>query len=219
MNYDNSKLKTQNSKLRLGVLVSGRGTNLQAILDAIAREQLDAQVALVVSNHEGVRAIERARAAGVPTEVHEVRRYTSKGEQQATIADRLDEAGVDLVVCAGWDRVFTPEFVGRFAGRMINVHPSLLPAFGGGLHAVEEALRYGVKITGCTVHFVTNEVDGGPIISQAAVRVEPGDTVETLAERIHAEEHRLLVEAISLYKDKRLEVAGRTVKVLDAVSR
>src|SRR5207248_6408838 len=139
--------------------------------------------------------------------------------QQTAIAGRLADARVDLVVCAGWDRVFEPEFVERFSGRMINVHPSLLPAFGGGLHAIEDALRYGVKITGCTVHFVTNEVDSGPIISQAAVNVEPGDTAETLAERIHAEEHRSLVEAISLYKDKRQEVAGRKVNVLDASSK
>jgi phosphoribosylglycinamide formyltransferase-1 len=219
VNSDNSKLKTRNSELRLGVLVSGRGTNLQAILDAIGGEQLQAQVALVVCNHEGAGAIERARAAGVPAEVYEARRYESKREQQAAIAGRLADAQVDLVVCAGWDRVLSEEFVERFAGRMINVHPSLLPAFGGGLHAVEEALRYGVKMTGCTVHFVTNEVDSGPVISQAAVPVLPGDSPETLADRIHTEEHKLLVEAIKLFGEGRLEVIGRAVRVLDAVSR
>jgi phosphoribosylglycinamide formyltransferase-1 len=205
--------------LGLGVLVSGRGTNLQAILDAIAREELDARVALVVCNHQNAGAVGRARSAGVPVEVHEVRAYPSRRDQQAAIAANLDGAGIELLVCAGWDRILTEEFVERFAGRMINVHPSLLPAFGGGLHAVEEALRYGVKITGCTVHFVTNELDSGPIISQAAVPVLPGDTTEALAERIHAEEHRLLVQAIRLYGEGRLEVAGRAVTILDAVSR
>ena len=199
---------------RLGVLVSGRGTNLQAILDAIARGELGAEVALVVCNHESAGAIARAERAGVPVEVHEMGAYPSRLAQQQAIAGRLEQAGVDLVVCAGWDRVLEPEVVRKFAGRMINVHPSLLPAFGGGLHAIEDALRCGVKITGCTVHFVTEEVDTGPIISQAAVPVLPGDTPETLAHRVHPEEHRLLVEAIKLYGQGKLEIDGRVVKVL-----
>lgn len=185
--------------LRLGVLVSGRGTNLQAILDAIASGQLDAEVALVVCNHSGAQAIERAEDAGIPTAIYEMKSYSSRLAQQLAIAEGLNEGGVDLVVCAGWDRVLKPQFVGQFAGRIINVHPSLLPAFEGGLHAIEEALSYGVKITGCTVHFVTDKVDAGPIISQAAVHVLDDDTVESLSERIHKEEHKLLVEAIKLY--------------------
>jgi phosphoribosylglycinamide formyltransferase-1 len=108
--------------------------------------------------------------------------------------------------------VLKPEFISRFAGRVINVHPSLLPAFGGGLHAIDEAWQYGVKVTGCTVHFVTEEVDAGPIISQAAVQVERDDTIETLAEKIHAEEHRLLVEAIKLYSEGKLKIKGRKVE-------
>jgi phosphoribosylglycinamide formyltransferase-1 len=196
---------------RLGVLVSGRGTNLQAILDAVRRGELKVEVALVVCNHKEAVAIERARQAGVPVEVRELRAYPSKLAQQEAIASRLEQASVDLVVCAGWDRVLEPQVVRRFAGRIINIHPSLLPAFGGGLHAIEDALRYGVKITGCTVHFVTEEVDTGPIISQAAVPVTPNDTYDTLAERIHAEEHRLLVEAIKLYSQGKLEVDGRVV--------
>ncbi len=215
----NSKLKTQNSKLRLGVLASGRGTNLQAILDAIAAERLDAEIALVICNHSDAGATQRAKATGVPVEVYELKDFPSRLAKQMAIASRLADAGVGLVVCAGWDRIFRPEFVERFAGRMINVHPSLLPAFGGGLHAVEAALRYGVKITGCTVHFVTNEVDSGPIISQAAVSVMPDDNAETLAERIHKEEHRLLVEAIRLISEGRLEVVGRTVKVMGEAPR
>jgi phosphoribosylglycinamide formyltransferase-1 len=200
--------------LCLGVLVSGRGTNLQAILDAIAAEQLNAEVALVVSNHADAYAVERATAAGVPVEVHERAEYPSRLAKQLAIARRFDAEGVDLVVCAGWDRVFKEEFVERFAGRIINVHPSLLPAFGGGLHAIRDALHYGVKLTGCTVHFVTNDVDAGPIICQAAVPVLPGDNEQTLAQRIHIEEHRLLVEAIRLFGQERLRLLGRVVEIL-----
>ncbi|MDQ3929394.1 MAG: phosphoribosylglycinamide formyltransferase [Chloroflexota bacterium] len=201
----------EKAPFRVGVLVSGKGTNLQAILDAVERGELAVEVALVVCNHKEAGAIDRARRAGVPVEVHEVRDYPSRAAQQQAIADRLEQAKVDLVVCAGWDRVLEPQVVRRFAGRIINVHPSLLPAFGGGLHAIEDALQYGVKITGCTVHFVTEEVDTGPIISQAVVPVLADDTHDTLAERIHAEEHRLLVEAISLYSQGKLEVDGRVV--------
>lgn len=199
--------------LRLGVLVSGRGTNLQAILDAIARGELNAEVALVACNRPGAGAITKAERAGVPVELFTQQEYGTREAQQRTIGNRMAAAGVELVVCAGWDRIFAPEFVRRFPGRIINVHPSLLPAFGGGLHAVRNALEYGVKITGCTVHFVTDEVDGGPVISQAAVAVLPNDTEETLGERIHIEEHRLLVEAIKLFAQGRLDIAGRTVIV------
>lgn len=197
--------------LKLGILVSGRGTNLQAIIDAVARGELNVEIKLVVCNHGDAQAIERGERAGIPVEVYELKNFPSRLAKQQAIADRLEAVGVDLVVCAGWDRVLKPEFIGRFAGRVINVHPSLLPAFGGGLHAIEEAWRYGVKVTGCTVHFVTDQVDAGPIISQAAVEVEQDDTIETLADRIHREEHRLLVEAISLYSKGRLTVSGRKV--------
>jgi phosphoribosylglycinamide formyltransferase 1 len=199
--------------LRLGALVSGRGTNLQAILDAIASGELEAEVALVICNHRGAFAITRAEQAEVPVEVHVQKEYGSREAHQRAIADSLDRAKVDLVVCAGWDRVLTDEFVGRFLGRNVNIHPALLPSFAGGLHAIRDALDYGVKVTGCTVHFVTHDVDAGPIILQAAVPVLPGDTEETLAERIHAEEHELLVEAIKLYSRRQLKIEGRTVKI------
>jgi phosphoribosylglycinamide formyltransferase-1 len=199
--------------LRLSVLVSGSGSNLQAVLDAIARGDLNAEVALVACNRPGAGAIARAERAGVPVELFTQREYGTREGQQRAIADRLEALRVDLVVCAGWDRIFTAEFVRRFPGRVINVHPSLLPAFGGGLHAVRDALDYGVKVTGCTVHFVTDEVDAGPVISQAAVAVLPDDTEETLAERIHVEEHRLLVEAVGLYAQGKLQIEGRTVRV------
>jgi phosphoribosylglycinamide formyltransferase-1 len=197
----------------LGVLVSGRGTNLQAILDAIASGGLEAEIALVVCNHKDAFAIARAERAGVPVEVYLQKEYGSREAHQRAIADRLDGAQVDLVVCAGWDRVFTHEFVERFLGRNINIHPALLPSFAGGLHAIRDALDYGVKVTGCTVHFVTHDVDAGPIILQAAVPVLPEDTEDTLAERIRIEEHKLLVEAIALYGSGQLKVEGHKVRI------
>jgi phosphoribosylglycinamide formyltransferase-1 len=199
--------------LKLGVMVSGRGTNLQAILDAIEAGDLDAEVALVVCNHADAQAVARAESASVPVRVYELNDYPSRLAKQRAIAHDLAGAGAELIVCAGWDRVLKPEFVKQFEGRIINVHPSLLPAFGGGLHAIEEALSYGVKMAGCTVHLVTEKVDEGPIISQAAVAVLPDDTPETLAGRIHPQEHRLLVEAIKLYAEGRLAVDGRRVNI------
>jgi phosphoribosylglycinamide formyltransferase-1 len=199
--------------LKLGVMVSGSGTNLQAILDAIDAGDLDAEVTLVVCNHTDAQAVARAESANVSVRVYELNDFPSRLAKQRAIAHDLAGVGAELIVCAGWDRVLKPEFVKQFEGRIINVHPSLLPAFRGGMHAIEDALRYGVKVAGCTVHFVTEKVDEGPIISQAAVPVLPNDTVETLAERIHPEEHRLLVEAIKLYAESRLMVNGRTVNI------
>src|SRR5687767_5259181 len=133
--------------LRLAVLASGRGTNLQAVLDAIAAGRLNAEVVLVVCNHRGAGAIARAEAAGVPVMAYDWREHPSRAAEQREVAAHLHEARVDLVVCAGWDRVLKAEFVAGFAGRIINIHPSLLPAFAGGLHAIEEAYKYGVKVT------------------------------------------------------------------------
>lgn len=197
--------------MRIGVLVSGRGTNLQAIVDAIAQGDLDVEIAFVACNHKGVQATERAAQAGVEFGVFTQKEYGTREAQQEAIANKLLAEDVDLVVCAGWDRVFTLQFLDAFRGRIINLHPSLLPAFGGGLHAVKEALEYGVKITGCTVHFVTDDLDAGPIISQAAVPVLADDDEASLAERIHKEEHRLLVDAIKLYSQGKLKVEGRRV--------
>jgi len=212
----NLHLERPQSAIRLGILVSGRGSNLQAILDTIERGEFDAEVALVICNHKEAFAVTRAEQAGVPVEVHTQREYGSREAHQQAIADSLDRAKVDLVVCAGWDRVFTHEFVERFLGRNINVHPALLPSFAGGLHAIRDALEYGVKVTGCTVHFVTHDLDAGPIILQAAVPVLPDDVEETLAGRVHLEEHRLLVEAIKLYGGQQLRIEGRRVKVLSS---
>lgn len=198
--------------IELGVLVSGRGTNLQAIIDAIAQGELRAEVALVICNHPEAEAIDRAQKAGIAVELCKREDFPSRLAHQRAIAGKFAEAKVDLVVCAGWDRVLSPEVVQEFAGRIINIHPSLLPSFGGRLHAIEDALNYGVKITGCTVHFVTDEIDSGPIISQAAVLITAEETPETLAKKIHEQEHRLLVEAIKLYSEGRLYIDGQLVK-------
>lgn len=201
--------------LRLGILVSGRGTNLQAILDAIQQGELNAKVAFVACNHKGVQATERAEKANVPYGIYTQKEYGTRQAQQEAIAARLLAEKVELVVCAGWDRVFIPGFVAAFQGRVINIHPSLLPAFGGGLHAIKEALDYGVKITGCTVHFLTDELDAGPIIAQAVVPVLENDDEASLGERIHKEEHRLLIEAIRLYGQGNLTIDGRNVRITE----
>lgn len=204
------------SALRVGVLVSGRGSNLQALMDAIARGETHAEIALVVSNHADAYALRRAEARGIPRLVIERRDFPSRRAQQLAIAAALQRHGAELVVLAGFDRVITADFLAAFPGRVINIHPSLLPSFGGGLHAQAEALAYGVKVSGCTVHFVTNDVDGGPIILQAAVPVMEDDSVDSLAARILEQEHAILPRAVDLFARGRLVVEGRRVRILPA---
>ena len=174
----------------IGVLVSGNGTNLQALLDA------GLQVSAVASNTAGVQALERAERASVPAAVFPEQSYTDRTERDEAMADWLDEHGIEVVVCAGYMQLLTRGFLGRFP--CINVHPSLLPAFPG-LDAVGQALAAGATETGVTVHFLDEGVDTGPVIAQERLAIEPGDTVETLHERLHAVEHRLLPEAVRLY--------------------
>jgi phosphoribosylglycinamide formyltransferase 1 len=182
--------------IALGVLVSGNGTNLQAILDAIAAGRLDARVALVISNKADGPALGRAARAGVPSTVISHKNQPSREAFDAELVRELREASVEWVVLAGFMRVLTPVFLDAYAGRIVNVHPALLPAFPG-VNAQRQALEHGVKISGCTVHFVDAGVDTGPIIAQRAVPVLPGDDEATLSERIHAAEHELLVEVLS----------------------
>jgi phosphoribosylglycinamide formyltransferase-1 len=200
--------------LPLGVLISGRGTNLAAIHAAIAAGQLDARIVAVCSNRPEALGVAWARAQGLPVALFPRSAYPSRAAAQEAMAAHLQAVGAELVVLAGWDQVLVPSFVAAFAGRLINVHPSLLPAFARTMHAVEEALAYGVKVTGCTVHYVTEEVDAGPIILQAAVPVYDDDTPETLLARIHEQEHRLLPRAIALHAAGRLRVEGRRVRIL-----
>lgn len=199
---------------RVGVLVSGRGSNLQALLDGVERGDVAARIVVVVSNHTGAYALERARSRGVPAFVVERSRYRSQAEQQRAIAEILDQHDVELLVLAGYDRILGPELLECYPLRVLNIHPSLLPAFGGGLHAQAEAVSHGVKISGCTVHFVTGEVDGGPIVLQAAVPVRDDDTADTLAGRILEQEHVLLPKAVDLFARGCLVVEGRRVRIV-----
>ena len=176
----------------IGVLVSGEGTNLQALIDA------GLPIEAVASNKPEARALERARDAGIPTGVFPLDTFGSREERDAAMADWLQSVGVDLVVCAGYMHLLTPTFLDRFPGRIVNVHPSLLPAFPG-TRAIEEALAAGVETTGVTVHLVDEGVDTGPVLAQEPVPVREGDTVASLGERLHAVEHRLLPEAVRAF--------------------
>ena len=199
---------------RLGVLISGRGSNLLAILRAIEHGALSAEVALVVSNHGDAQGLAYARERGIQAFVADRTAYSIRITRHEAIREALERVGVELVVCAGWDEILVPSFVAHYAGRIINTHPSLLPAFAGGLNAQVRALEHGVKLSGCTIHFVTDEVDGGPIILQRAVPVLEDDTVETLSARILAEEHKALPQAIKLHGAGRLRIEGRRVRIL-----
>ena len=198
--------------IAVGVLVSGSGTNLQAILDRVAAKRLHGRIAIVVSNRPGVRALERAAAAGVPTCVVDHRTFTRREAFDAALVGKLRDAGVELVVLAGFDRLVTRVLLEAFPQRVINIHPGLLPAFKG-LHAQRDALEYGVKLAGATVHLVDEETDHGPIIVQGAVVVRPDDTEETLRDRILAVEHEIYPAAIQLFAEGRIEVRGRRVVV------
>jgi phosphoribosylglycinamide formyltransferase-1 len=193
------------AKVKLGVLVSGSGTNLQAILDATRAGTLDAEVSLVVSNLPNVRALERAASAGVPTRVVPHRDFADRHAFDAALVQALRDAGVAYVVLAGFMRVLTPVFLDAFPWRVVNIHPALLPAFPG-IHAQRQALAYGVKVAGCTVHFVDAGTDTGPIIAQAAVPVLDTDTEDSLVARILREEHRLLVAALAAIADGEVTV-------------
>lgn len=201
--------------LRLGVLVSGRGSNLQAILDACRKGELSARVVQVLSDRPDAPALERARVAGVAARWVDPRAYPTREAYERELTRLLEQAGVELVCLAGFMRVLGPQFVGHWRHRVLNIHPSLLPAFRG-LCAQKQALEYGVKVAGCTVHFVDEGVDSGPIVLQAAVPVEEDDTVESLSDRILQQEHRIYVEAIRLFAEGRLVVEGRRVRILPA---
>ena len=186
---------TAQNLLDLGVLVSGTGSNLQAILDAIAAGVLNARVKVVISNRENAQALERARMAGVPALTIPHKEFATREAFDRALVSALREAEVSWVVLAGFMRVLTPEFLSAYSGRIINIHPALLPAFPG-VDAARQALEYGVKITGCTVHFVDRGVDSGKIIAQRAVLVEERDDLSTLSARIHAAEHELFVSVL-----------------------
>jgi phosphoribosylglycinamide formyltransferase 1 len=191
--------------ITLGVLVSGGGTNLQAILDAIASKNLDARVAVVVSNKASAGGLLRATAAGVATVVLDHKAYAGREAFDAAVVDALRSHGVEWVVLAGFMRIVTRVLLDAFPMRVVNIHPALLPAFPG-VDAQKQALDYGVRVTGCTVHFVDKGTDTGPIIAQRAVPVLEGDDVESLKARVLIEEHRLLPEVLQWIAEGRVSV-------------
>ena len=199
-------------KLPIVVLISGSGTNLQAIIDAIEAGKLDAKIEVVVSNKANAFGIERARRHAIPTEVLDHRSFSSREAYDEAVVAILRQRRVALVVLAGFMRLLSPGFIRAFANRIMNIHPALLPAFPG-LNVQQRAVEHGVRFSGCTVHFVNEECDEGPIIIQAVVPVLPDDTGETLAARILEQEHRIYPRAIQLYAAGRLQIVGRRVVV------
>ena len=206
---------------RIAVLVSGGGTNLQALIDAQKRNELGGgTIVAVLSSKPGAYALERAAKAGIPSCVVARKEYPSNQAMTVALVDKLKEARIDLVVLAGFMVILTQEMVQAYPNAILNVHPALIPSFAGpgcyGLHVHEKALEYGVKLTGATVHFVSEECDGGPIVSQKAVEVLPDDTPELLQRRVMEQcEWKLLPQAVSLFCQDRLKVEGRTVRVLE----
>lgn len=202
------------NKRKIGVLVSGRGSNLQAIMDRIADGYLQLEIAVVISDKADALALKRAEDAGIPTVVVARKECESKEEFEDKIHAALTAAGCELVVLAGFMRLLSGNFVNRWQHKIINIHPALLPSFPG-LDAQGQAVDYGVKISGCTVHFVDEGTDSGPIILQKAVPVLDDDTEETLAARILEQEHKAMPEALKLWSEGKLHVNGRRVRVLD----
>lgn len=202
-------------RLRLGVLISGRGSNLQALIDAAKDPDFPAEVALVISNKADAPGLDRARAAGIPALVIRPRDYADKPAHEAAMTVALEQAGVGLVCLAGFMRLLSPFFVERWCDRLINIHPSLLPAFPG-LDTHEKALEAGVRFHGCTVHFVRVEMDTGPIIVQAAVPVADDDTPDSLAARVLTQEHIAYPLAVRLIAEDRVRVEGNRVLVAGA---
>ncbi len=204
-------------RLKIGVLISGRGSNLQALIDACAGSDYPAEIVLVIANRADANGIERARQAGLPAAVIPHRDFADRQGFDVALDAALRQAGAELVCNAGFMRILTPWFVERWRDRQINIHPSLLPAFPG-LHTHERALAAGVRFSGCTVHFVRTEMDTGPIIAQAAVPVLPDDDAETLAARVLAAEHRLFPLALRLVAEGRARVVGERVEIVGAAA-
>jgi phosphoribosylglycinamide formyltransferase-1 len=199
-------------RLRVGVLASGRGSNFRALAEAAAAGRLEAAVVVLVSDRPGAPVLDIARDRGIEAVLVDPKQHPSREAHEKAVIGVLEERRVGLVCLAGYMRLLTGAFVGHFAGRLLNVHPSLLPAFPG-LHPHRQALEHGVRISGATVHFVDEGVDTGPIVLQAAVPVLPDDTEARLSERILVEEHRLYPEAVRLFARGRLEIRGRRVHI------
>jgi phosphoribosylglycinamide formyltransferase-1 len=201
-------------QLKLGVLISGEGTNLQAIIDEIDRGELKADIRVVISSRANARGLERARRHGILAEIIDHRRFKSREDFDRELVAALTTRGVELVACAGFMRLLSPVMVRAFPNRIMNIHPALCPAFPG-VNAQKAARDYGVRFTGCTVFFVSEGVDDGPVVVQAVVPVHPDDDEARLSARIHAAEHRIYPYAIRLFQEGRIEVRGRKVVIKD----
>lgn len=199
-------------KKRIAVLASGRGSNFQAVIDAIKDEKIPATCVALITDNPKAYAIERAKKAGIPVRIIDYATSPSRDVYERALLSAMQEVDADLYVLAGYMRILGAGIVRAFPGKMMNIHPALLPSFTG-LHAQRQAVHYGVKVSGCTVHFVDESLDGGPIILQQAVVVMDGDDEDSLADRILQHEHKCFPEAIRLFCEDRLEIVGRTVRI------
>ncbi len=197
--------------LPIAIVASGNGTNAQAMIDLARAGVLDVDIRLIFCNRPGAGVLNRARKAGIASIMEDHKAYPSRSDFDHVMIEALQKSGAEIIVLAGYMRLLTDDVLKAFPHRIINIHPSLLPAFGGGVHAGPDALAYGVKLSGCTVHFVEKEVDGGPVIIQAAVPVKDGDTEDDLMPRIHALEHRIYPQALQWLAEDRLQLEGRHV--------
>ena len=199
-------------RFRAGILISGRGSNMAALIAATSDPAYPAEIACVIANRADAAGLDQARAAGIPAELVPHRDHATRAGFEAALDARLRAHAIDAVLLAGFMRVLTPGFVARWEGRLLNIHPSLLPAFPG-LDTHSRALAAGCKVHGCTVHFVVPDVDAGPIVAQACVPVLDDDTADTLAARVLAEEHRLYPQALAALAEGRLRVSGQRVRI------
>jgi len=205
------------AKLKAGVLISGRGSNLLALLEACAATDFPAEIALVVSNRAEAGGLAHAARFGVPTKVVPHRDFADRESFDRAVSTALEAAGVELVCLAGFMRIFSPWFPARWANRIINIHPSLLPSFKG-LHVQQQAIDAGVRVSGATVHLVTNDLDGGPIVAQAAVPVHPSDSVATLTARILEAEHALYPLVLRWFGERRVRIAQTNRVIIDGIA-
>lgn len=198
--------------MNIAILCSGNGTNLQAIIDAVKSGYIPANIAVVVSDNKDAFALKRAKDAGIETVILNPKDFKAREDFDREIVKNLKKASVGLVLLAGFMRLMSPYFVKEYKNRILNIHPALLPSFKG-THGVKDALEYGAKVTGVTVHFVDDRLDHGPIILQRAVEIKDGDTEESLLERIHKEEHRIYPEAIKLFVEGKLKIEGSRIRI------
>ena len=199
----------------VAVLISGGGTNLQALIDACAKDDFPARIVMVISNNPDVYGLERAKAAGIETKVINHRDFENREQFDEKLDEALKQCGATLICLAGFMRILDARFVNRWKNRILNIHPSLLPAFRG-LHTQERALEAGVRFSGCTVHFVNPELDDGPIISQAAVAIDPDQDADQLAVKVLQLEHTIYPQALKLVAEGRIRVIGNSVRISDA---